>query len=161
MEASLRTIEALGRRLILGILRDITEPRTHERELERANRLYASLSQVNQAMVRASSPEDLLTSACRALVQSGRFQMAWVGAVDTKTGSIQPKAAFGDVSGYLASAKFSSTVEPIGLGPAGVAIRENRTDVRMLELKEKVNALRARLGEPPPYFAAAKGSEHV
>lgn len=61
----------------------------HEAEIDRMNRLYATLSQINQTIVRCSSPEDLFFQFCRVTVEYGQFKMAWVGVKDSKTGQFE------------------------------------------------------------------------
>ncbi|MCY2988040.1 MAG: ATP-binding protein [Planctomycetota bacterium] len=48
-------------------------------ELERIKRLYATLSQVNQALVRCKSREELFDQICRVAVECGKFKAAWIG----------------------------------------------------------------------------------
>ena len=71
-----------------------------ERELDRLNRLYAALSQVNQAIVLSQDANTLFERVCQALVNDGGFSMAWIGSVDPITGVVTPAASCGDV-GHL------------------------------------------------------------
>ena len=48
-------------------------------ETERKNRLYATLSQVNQTIVRCKSRDELLQSLCRVTVEFGKLRAAWIG----------------------------------------------------------------------------------
>ena len=50
-----------------------------EAEARRMNRLYATLSQVNQAIVRCKSREELFDQLCRVGVEFGQFKAVWVG----------------------------------------------------------------------------------
>ena len=126
IEASSRWINVGSETFILSIIRDITRRKTHEREIERLNRLYAALSQVNQAVVRAGSREELLREVCRVLVQFGGFQMAWLGWVDPDSPQVVPLAQFGDAAGYLKQIQVFADDRPEGRGPVGTAIREGR-----------------------------------
>jgi fibrillarin-like rRNA methylase len=54
-----------GRRQILSIVRDITQRKAHEAEIERLNRMFFVISQVNQALVRAKNQSELFTEVCR------------------------------------------------------------------------------------------------
>jgi PAS domain S-box-containing protein len=83
------------------IARDITGQKSRERELARLSRLYAALSQVNQAIVLATDSGALCERVCRALVEHGRFRMAWIGWLDQETGRMTPVAQCGDDSGFL------------------------------------------------------------
>lgn len=72
-----------------------------EAEIRRLNRLYAVLSQVNQAVVRCGSREELLPQVCRLVVEQGRFDLAWISWLDQATGRIESVAQFGKGDGYL------------------------------------------------------------
>jgi signal transduction histidine kinase len=123
--------------------RELTERKAHEQEVERMSRLYAALSQVNQAVVRAGSRGELLRQICRALVQFGGFQMAWVGWVDRRTRRVLPLAQCGD-DGYLQRVEVFADDRPEGRGPVGTAIREGSPsicndvlgDIKMLPWRE-------------------------
>lgn len=79
VEISSRLVEIGGQRYKLGIIRDISQRKAHEAEIERLNRLYATLSQVNQTIVRCQTRDELLAEICRVVVEFGRFKAAWIG----------------------------------------------------------------------------------
>ncbi len=126
VEISSRAVEIGGVTYLLGIIRDISQRKAHEREIERLNRLYAALSQVNQAVVRATTRQGLFDELCRALVEFGRFSMAWIGWHDSRTHAVAPVAQYGDESGYLKEIHVFADDRPEGRGPIGIAIREGR-----------------------------------
>ncbi len=102
------------------------ERQAHEIEILRMSRLYAALSQVNQAIVWTPERTDLLVKVCRVLVEFGDFRMAWIGWHSPETKEISPVASWGDESGYLETIRVYSDERPEGLGPTGTAFRENR-----------------------------------
>jgi PAS domain S-box-containing protein len=104
---------------------ELAERKVHEQAMERMNRLYAALSQVNQAVVRSGSRDELMRQICQALVKFGGFQMAWLGWVDPNTRRVVPVAQHGD-NGYLQRIEVYSDDRPEGHGPVGIAIREGR-----------------------------------
>ena len=108
------------------IVRDITAFKAREQEYERLRRLYAALSQVNQAIVWATSREELFQRTCRALVEDGGFRMAWVGWTDPATRRLVPVAECGDEGKYLESTRIYVDERPEGLGPSGRAVRLGR-----------------------------------
>ena len=63
--AELRANEDKYRRLIedleggIQVIRRVTQRKAHEREIERLNRLYAAISELNQIVVRVQSREEL------------------------------------------------------------------------------------------------------
>ncbi len=110
---------------ILMIMRDITQRKAHEAVIEQLNRLHTVLSQVNQAIVQAVDRESLMQAVCLILTEEGGFAMAWIGSVDPVTRQVLPVARHGDHTGYLDTVIVRSDASPEGLGPAGMAIREN------------------------------------
>ena len=129
VEVSGRMVEIDGRRHVLALYRDLTERKAFEAEIERFNRLYAALSQVNQAIVHATDRETLQQEICRVLVEFGRFRMVWIGDCDATTQEIRPLARAGDTRGYLNSIRVYADDRPEGLGPTGRAFRLQSTQV--------------------------------
>ena len=97
-----------------------------EEQIRRMNRLYDVLSQVNQAVVRIPSREELLPTVCRIVVERGAIDLAWVGWLDPATSRIHPVAHFGDRSEILGGADFYADDRPEGQGSPGRAIREGK-----------------------------------
>lgn len=79
VEVSASWVEVGGVPLKLALIRDITARRAQETEVRRLNRLYATLSQVNQAIVRCRSRAELFADICRVAVEHGQFTAAWIG----------------------------------------------------------------------------------
>jgi PAS domain S-box-containing protein len=96
-----------------------------ERRITHANRLYAVLSSVNRSVIRISEQQELLDEICRIMVDTGGFEMAWIGWPGTD-GWIVPRASSGDELGYLDSIRISVLDIPEGRGPTGMAIRERK-----------------------------------
>lgn len=113
------------RRLVV-LNRDITERVVREHAITQLNRVYRVLSNANKLIVHEKSRETLLEEVCRISVEDGGALMACAGFVDSETGIVKPAAWFGKEDGYLSSVTISSRNEPLGRGPTGVAIRENR-----------------------------------
>jgi diguanylate cyclase (GGDEF)-like protein/PAS domain S-box-containing protein len=122
--------------LLLGLLslalRHLVTQRTGQLKnaygrLERLTRIYAALSQCNQAIVRSNSETELFPQVCRDAVQFGGMSMAWIGMIDEASMMIKPVAAFGSGVKYLDGIEISAAADAsIGRGPAGTAVRENR-----------------------------------
>lgn len=77
-----------------GTQTDITEKKAQEKQLQRMTRLYALLSQINQAIVHSNNPQELMTALCRAAIEYGQFKMAWVLEMD-ETGGLRVTASAG------------------------------------------------------------------
>ena len=119
---------------MFGISRDITERHQaalqlakSQGHLERLSRLYLTLSQSNQAIVRCDSENALFPQICREAVNFGGLKMAWIGLADETGQKVVPVASFGDANDYLTNALISMDAEnPRGQGPTATAIRENQ-----------------------------------
>ena len=127
IEVSGRSVEIEGRQFRLGIYRDITERKARELEIERLNRLYRSLSQVNQAIVRHSgSRQGLLEAVCRELAEHGQFRLVWIGQLDERGLRANPVAWGGPDQGFLKGFAASTDERAETREPTGAAIREGR-----------------------------------
>ena len=112
---------------ILGVTRDINERKKTEARAERAHRIYAVLSRCNEAIVHCRDEIDLFTRICTDAVTLGGLKMAWIGLVSSDGQHLAPVAMCGDEHDYLQGLKVSvSATDPLGKGPTGVSVRENR-----------------------------------
>ena len=114
---------------VVGTSQDISERKLAEIRIQRLNRGYMVLSQINELIVRAQSREELFQEACRIAVQAGQFALAWIGVVDVAGQQVVPKAAVGAGIEFLEQVKerFSFAANaPLGHGPTAVAVREKR-----------------------------------
>jgi PAS domain S-box-containing protein len=101
---------------------EIAERRRVEVSLLRLHRLYAVLSETDQAIVRVSDRDSLFRDFCRIAVEQGGFRLAWVGMLEEGSGRVRQVAARG-ATGYLEQIRISALEEPEGAGPTGVSIR--------------------------------------
>lgn len=127
VEVNSRPVNIMGRPHVLSVIRDITERKAHEREIERLSRLYAALAHVNQSVAQAADREALLVDACRSLVEAGGFETAWIGWPNEATGCLDVVADWGDSTGYVHGLHVTLSELPRGRGPSGTAFREKRT----------------------------------
>lgn len=130
VEVSSQPVEIEGQPLVLSVIRDITQRRTHELEIERLGRMYRTISHVNQALVHARDRTALFQAVCTALVQGGLFRIAWIGWLEEATQRIRPVAVAGDIHGYVTHLDISADPAlPGGRGPSAQAFRAGRTYV--------------------------------
>lgn len=112
------------------ILRDVSEREAHEREIERLRRLYAALSQINQAIVWSGARDELFQKVCDALVKQGGFLLVWTGWHNPDTQRLDPIAAAGDEQGFLKELLVSVREDlPEGRGPAGTSFRSGHPSI--------------------------------
>ncbi|MEI6766579.1 MAG: PAS domain S-box protein [Bacteroidota bacterium] len=72
---------------LIGVARDITVQVEKEDEIKNLNRIYATLSEINQAVVRVKDKDKLFTDVCRIAVEHGEFCLAWL-AKETSTAGL-------------------------------------------------------------------------
>ncbi|MGC4055976.1 MAG: PAS domain S-box protein [Paludibaculum sp.] len=113
-------------RLYQSILRDISERKQAEQQIQRLNHLYAVLSRCNAAIARARNEEDLFHEVCRIAVESGGFLLSWVGRVDPATAQVLPLARGGPGAAYLDEVRIESGSGEYSMGPTGTCLREAR-----------------------------------
>jgi two-component system CheB/CheR fusion protein len=90
---------------------------------KRLERLYAVLSQVNEAIVRTPGEKPLFREVCRIVAEQGDFPLAWIGLVEGRV--VRPVAAGGPEQSYVSEIEVEVDGE-LGVGPTGTCIRENR-----------------------------------
>ncbi|HEX9078002.1 MAG TPA: ATP-binding protein [Desulfuromonadaceae bacterium] len=122
-----RTAELSG--TISALQEEVARRLQGEDTLRGLTRLFATLYEANQAIVRSSGQAELFRDICRIVIEHGGFRMAWVGQVDGESGLVHPVAASGAGTEYLDNLRISSRNEPDGCGPTGTAIREGRAVV--------------------------------
>ena len=119
-----RAVNGTGDYLIAAV-QDITASRRAEAQIRRLSRIYATLSECNQAIVRCSSQEELFPLVCRIAVQLGGMKIAWVALLDPKTHWARAEASYGEGAETVRDIRFSIDAEdPFGQGAVGPALRE-------------------------------------
>ncbi|HEX9787704.1 MAG TPA: PAS domain-containing protein [Candidatus Binatia bacterium] len=114
---------------LAGTVQDVTERKLNEARIQHLNRVYAVLSDINQAIVRIRDPQTLLSSACRIAVEKGDFRLAWIGRLNAESSTIEPIAQAGFSDGYVEQL---TIIPGDGLhdpGPTTRALRERRAMV--------------------------------
>jgi PAS domain S-box-containing protein len=105
-------------------LHDATGQKEAEEKINKANRLYFFVSQVNQVIVKVADEATLYKEVCRIAVETGQFKMAWMGLIDDANQYLVPMVHAGNGKDYLANLAIPATGSlPQSLGPTGTAIR--------------------------------------
>lgn len=110
-----------------GILARVDERKRLEIRGDYLARLYATLSECNNAVVVAQSETDLFQRLCSALVRFGHASAAWIGLA-TAGGTIEPVAWSGpDMGGFLVErARALQAGGGDSRDVAAIALAENR-----------------------------------
>ena len=119
----------LGSFIIFGIIISglLARRKEVEKALRRSNRALTTLSECNQALVRASEESDLLHDICRIIVEIGGYRLAWVGfAEQDEAKTVRPVAQTGYEEGYLDTVEITWADTERGRGPTGTAIRTGK-----------------------------------
>ena len=123
-EAHLFTAGAGEETMIIACLRDTTARRLAERKTQSLARILRTMSEGNQALVRAEDEDQLSRDMCRVIVEFGGYRMAWIGLVEhDEAKTVRPVAYAGHETGYLALARISWADTALGRGPSGLSIR--------------------------------------
>jgi PAS domain S-box-containing protein len=133
VRSALSTVAGLGQdaESVITFAGDIAERKNAEARLARANRLRLVLSNVSDAIVRASSRQDLYDTVCRTVVTDGLLRMAFIMELDAETMHAHPVAAFGAGQDHLWEPHVHVPIAegPFSQGTVGVALRTGRYDV--------------------------------
>jgi len=125
--ASFENVLIDNEKCVITSIIDITKQKKAESKIQRLTSLYATLNQIDHAVVGASQPEEILQKTCDAAVLYGGFHMAWTGILNEKTGKVKPVAQAGHEDGYLKDIDISDRYIPTGRGPTGTALREEKS----------------------------------
>ncbi|MCM0755388.1 GAF domain-containing protein [Desulfovibrio aminophilus] len=106
--------------LLLAVLlwREYGRLMARQRELERLTRLYAVLSQVNQAIVRETDRDRLFRDICGVAVEFGGFRPAFVAEAAGEAGGLRLLASAGnlDTAPFLESGDGCPAAEALASG---------------------------------------------
>ncbi len=122
-------IDVDGSPLTLEMGVDITMRKHSEEQVASIGRMYRMLSQVNEAIVRAPSRDELFRQICRIMMEEGDFLLAWVGLVDPENRIVKAAAHYDLEDDYSQNLVIPLADVPEGRGPTGIAAREGRPDI--------------------------------
>ncbi|MEN6450941.1 MAG: ATP-binding protein [Thermoguttaceae bacterium] len=107
----------------IHIARDVTERKRREKQIDTLTRIYAVLSEVNETLIRVHDPDTVFSEVCRIITDKDRFPLAWIGL--PRGQQVVPIAAAGPAASMLQEVRIE-VAGPLGAGPTGTCIRENR-----------------------------------
>lgn len=106
-----------------GMIQDITERKKAEAQILKLNRIYAVLSNINQAIVGIHDANEMLNELCRIAIEYGKFRMVWIGMVNLDTNKVDVAASNGVSGDYLKNINIDLNDELRSSGPTGMAIK--------------------------------------
>lgn len=145
VEVNCRLVELDGSKALLTLVRDSTQRKQHEADLERLNHFYEALTQINQMLIRVESLDMLLQEACRIMVQHGRFWLVWIGRYDKDDETIFPVASGGEELSFLEGFTLSTADASTRELPTVIAVKTGRSSVCRDFSKLNVGIWRERL----------------
>ena len=107
-----------------GFMEDFTDQKALEVDLVAKVRELHILGEIDGALLRAKTEEELLSEYCRIVVEMGGYRMAWVGfAEEGPEKRIIAVAHYGHEDGYLKIVNATWADTERGQGPASRCIR--------------------------------------
>lgn len=151
----------------LAMATNVTEQVRAAQRLELTQRLFAALSEVNEAIVRVREREELFKRVCEICVARMGLVVAYVALVDPGRGEVVPKVYAGPGSGFLGDAVFPlDPGQPMGAGVTATAVRSGRpavaNDVDADPARDAARPMRQRIGSrAAASFPLSQGGEVV
>ncbi|WP_415381660.1 MEDS domain-containing protein [Halosimplex sp. TS25] len=131
VQTTAATVEtACGRADREQLLQEREETLEEQNEsLSRLNRINDTIRNIGQALVQASSREEIETVVCDQLAEVGPYELAWIGEHDSVTDEITPREWAGAENGYLDAATVTADESVTGHGPTGTAVETHEPQV--------------------------------
>jgi PAS domain S-box-containing protein len=124
VELNRHAVRIGGRWIIVTISRDVTARKLAERAAQRFARMFAALSDTNEAIMRVSSQKDLYQRVCEAAVHGGRLLAASICVPGEHSADAQIAAVAGTAAEKLRDVHLSIDGDtPEGRGLVGTAFR--------------------------------------
>lgn len=111
-----------GTQALHVVLRDISQRKRREAEIQRLVRAERALGHAARALRGAAAEDEYLDRICHILVEDCGHDMVWVGMADA-SGAVRPVASAGFEAGYLDTLRVSWHDGEHGRGPTGRSIR--------------------------------------
>ncbi len=114
--------------LVLSLI-NVTERMQAQGRIQKLNRVYAFLSNINQAIVRIHDIKLLFNEICRIAIEDGKFKMVWIGMLNPQTNNVDVAASAGLVEGYLDKIRIDLNDETQFVGPTLKALRYGHSTI--------------------------------
>ena len=124
VELNRQAVRIDDRWIIVTISRDVTERKLRELAAQRFSRMFAALSDTNEAIMRVASPEDLFQRVCESAVHGGRLLAASICVPSEHSADARVIAVAGVGAEKLRDLRLSiDGATPEGRGLVGTAFR--------------------------------------
>lgn len=111
-------IGSLEATILIGIL-----AKKAEEKIVRLNAVLRSITAINQLIISESDQKRLFSEACKILIQTRRYCLAWIGLVEEGHKRVVIVARAGEHVDYLDKVVITWDDSPTGCGPTGTAIK--------------------------------------
>ena len=119
-----------GRSLLYSIIIDVTNEKLAQLAFERSNQLLKSLVSAIRAMMRYQDKQGIADAVTRALVEEGKYAMAWIGEVpEHPYMPIKLISKWGDTYNYVENIRITWDNTETGEGPTGRAIKLGKPQI--------------------------------
>ncbi|MCX6173414.1 MAG: PAS domain S-box protein [Ignavibacteriales bacterium] len=124
---------------------NVTKHMQSQEWIQKLNRVYAVLSNINQAIVRIHDIDRLFNEICRIAIEEGKFRMVWIGMINPQTNMVDVVASAGLTEDYLNKIKIDLNDKKQIEGPTLKTLRYGHytisndiaTDENMLPWREE------------------------
>ncbi|MUH00253.1 GAF domain-containing protein [Scytonema sp. UIC 10036] len=128
-------VQLHGQKLLYSIIVDVSEKKQAQFALLRSNQLLKLLVASIRAMMRHYNKQEIADAVTQALVEQGKYAMAWIGEVpDNPSMPIALLSKWGDTTGYLENIKITWDSTETAEGSTGRAIKlgkpQTSTDIQ-------------------------------
>ncbi|MBW2605764.1 MAG: GAF domain-containing protein, partial [Deltaproteobacteria bacterium] len=114
---------------VMIVIEDFTEQILHEAEILRLNRVLKGIRNVNQLITQVDSEDELLTGACKILVDDIGYTFSWVGFIEEGSIDIKPSAFAGIEREAINGLVVKCDESEYGNGVTGRAIKTGKIQV--------------------------------
>lgn len=127
LELAIRAMNQSDRQFFAAIVRDITERKKAEAQVDRQGRSLKAIGECNRALVAATEESKLLEDICRIVVEVGGYQLAWVGFIeDDDPQKLILVGRWGSEDWDFDPLNITDAAQETQARPAGTAIRTSK-----------------------------------
>ena len=114
---------------VMIVIEDFTEQMLHEAEIQRLTRILKGVRNVSQLITQVDSEDELLTGACKILVDDIGYTFSWVGFIEEGSFDIKPRAFAGIEREAIDGLVVKWDESEYGNGVTGKAIKTGKVQV--------------------------------